>query len=103
MCRSSLQQRAVHESCNKHQLKLKEAEQLIRGATSRARLATSLLQSVTKSSTTTKPSDPGDVPFEAVLVFAAIADVEPNPTAAGSFVSAGAANQYCDEVHRRVR
>ena len=37
---------------------------------------------MTRSSTTTKPSDPGDVPFEAVLVFAAIVDAEPNPTAA---------------------
>ena len=42
-------------------MKLKEAERLLRGAGSLARLATSLLQSVTSSSTTTKPNDSGDI------------------------------------------
>ena len=40
---------------------VKEAERLLRGAESLARLATSVLQTLTSSSTTAKPNDPGDV------------------------------------------
>ena len=61
MCRSSSESRDANETGGEHKLKLKEAERLLRGAESLARLATSLLQSVTSASTTTKPNESGDL------------------------------------------